>query len=160
VRKVIESAAGVRQHERLYLDGFERYREYSGAGDAIVLERESLHVLDDKRRIALVETLTVQGGLRIADPDPVQRYQLDNHLGSASIELDGAGAVLSYEEYHPHGTTSFQAAQPAAGASRKRYRYRGEERDEETGFGYHGARYYAPHLCRWISNDPAGSKTS
>jgi len=40
--------------------------------------------------------------------------------------------------------------------SLKRYRYTGKERDEETGFYYHGARYYAPWLGRWTSCDPAG----
>lgn len=33
------------------------------------------------------------------------------------------------------------------------------ERDDETGFAYHGARYYAPWLCRWISGDPNGSQS-
>ncbi len=40
--------------------------------------------------------------------------------------------------------------------SLKRYRYTGKERDDETGFAYHGARYYAPWLGRWMSCDPAG----
>ena len=38
----------------------------------------------------------------------------------------------------------------------KRYRFTGKERDEETGLAYHGARYYAPWLGRWVSGDPAG----
>ncbi len=36
----------------------------------------------------------------------------------------------------------------------KRCRYTGKERDEETGFTYHGARYYTPWLGRWTSCDP------
>ena len=40
--------------------------------------------------------------------------------------------------------------------SKKRYRYTGKERDEETGLYYHGERYYAPWLGRWTSCDPAG----
>jgi RHS repeat-associated protein len=32
----------------------------------------------------------------------------------------------------------------------------GKERDEESGLYYHGARYYAPWLARWVSCDPAG----
>ena len=44
--------------------------------------------------------------------------------------------------------------------SLKRYRYTGKERDEETGLYYHGARYYAPWLGRWMSCDPAISKVS
>jgi RHS repeat-associated protein len=30
------------------------------------------------------------------------------------------------------------------------------ERDEESGLNYHGARYYAPWLGRWVSSDPIG----
>ncbi len=44
----------------------------------------------------------------------------------------------------------------AAEVSLKQYRYTGMERDEETGFSYHGARYYAPWLGRWASCDRAG----
>ena len=40
--------------------------------------------------------------------------------------------------------------------SRKRYRYTGKERDAETGLNYHGARYYAPWLGRWMAADPIG----
>jgi hypothetical protein len=42
---------------RLYLGGFEIFRKKSG--NTLVLERETLHVMDDVKRIALVETLTV-----------------------------------------------------------------------------------------------------
>src|SRR5437773_1126215 len=38
----------------------------------------------------------------------------------------------------------------------KRYRYSAKERDEETGFNYHGARYYATLLGRWLTVDRAG----
>jgi RHS repeat-associated protein len=64
--------------------------------------------------------------------------------------------VVSYEEYHPYGTTSYQAGQTAAEVSLKRYRYTGKERDEETGLYYHGARYSAAWLGRWTAADPAG----
>jgi RHS repeat-associated protein len=154
VRKVIESQNGARQKERLYLGGFEIYREYSGV--AISLERESLHVLDDKQRIALVETQTIQNGNTVNGLVPLQRYQLGNHLGSSSVELDKDGALIAYEEYHPFGTTSFQAGRSAAEVSLKRYRYTGKERDEESGLCYHDARYYASWLGRWASSDPLG----
>ena len=156
VRKVIESQNGMRRKERFYLGGFELYREYGPDGQTVSLERESLHVMDDSRRIALVETQTVQNGNEIIFPTPLQRYQLGNHLDSASLELDEFGDLISYEEYHPYGTTSFQAGRSAAEVSLKRYRYTAKERDEESGFNYHGARYYAPWLGRWVSADPAG----
>ncbi|MGH8059255.1 MAG: RHS repeat-associated core domain-containing protein, partial [Candidatus Entotheonellia bacterium] len=157
VRKVTErqTAAGqtpTRIKERVYLGGFEVYREYENDGATIELERETLHMMDDKQRIALVETRT-QGN----DGSPVQliRYQLGNHLGSASLELDDAGHMISYEEYYPYGSTSYQAVRSGVEVSANRYRYTGKERDEESGLYYHGARYYAPWLGRWTAFDPA-----
>jgi RHS repeat-associated protein len=70
------------------------------------------------------------------------------------LELDETGKVISYEEYHPYGTTSYQARDSAAEVSLKRYRYTGKERDEESGFYYHGKRYYTCWLGRWVSSDP------
>src|SRR5690606_23442517 len=87
---------------------------------------------------------------------PLQRYQFGNHLGSSSVELDANGALIAYEEYHPYGTTSFQAGRSAAEVSVKRYRYTAKERDGETGLSYHSSRYYASWLGRWIATDPAG----
>jgi len=81
---------------------------------------------------------------------------LGNHLGSAALEVDESGAVISYEEYHPYGTTAYWSASSAVEVSRKRYRYTGKEKDEETGLYYHGARYYAPWLGRWTAADPLG----
>lgn len=90
-------------------------------------------------------------------PSPVQvtiRYQYDNHLGSACLELDNTSAIISYEEYHPFGTTSYRAGRNATETSLKRYKYVGKERDEETGLYYYGARYYVAWLCRFVSVDP------
>lgn len=145
VRKVTETALGAVKAERIYLGGIEIYRE-PGAG----LVRETLHVMDDRQRIALVETRT-SGADRA--PRQLQRYQLGNHLGSASLELDAAAQIISYEEYTPYGSTSYQAVRSAT-ETPKRYRYTGKERDEETGLSYHGARYYAPWLGRWVATDP------
>jgi RHS repeat-associated protein len=86
----------------------------------------------------------------------VVRFQLGNHLGSSILEVDAGGSVISYEEYHPYGTTAYHSGTGTAEVSLKRYRYTGKERDEETGLYYHGARYYAPWLGRWTSADPAG----
>ena len=151
-RKVVEKNGVV--ETRLYLGGFEIWRKtVNGVLDT---ERETLHVMDDQRRIAIVETLTVENGNRVAAPAPVQRYQLDNHLGSASLELDASANVISYEEYYPYGDTSYRAGRNASEVSRKRYRYTGKEKDEESGLYYHGARYYACWLGRWTAADPIG----
>ena len=76
------------------------------------------------------------------------RYQHGNHLGSAVLELDDQANIITYEEYFPYGSTSYQAVAAQTGVP-KRYRYTGKERDEENDLYYHGARYYAPWLGRW-----------
>lgn len=156
VRKTTESAAGKKLKERLYLGGFELYREFDSAGN-VTLARETLHVMDDKKRVALVETKTIDVSAPPSSmPSSATRYQFDNHLGTACLELDDTGNVITYEEYYPYGSTSYQAGRSLAEVSLKRYRYTGKERDEENGFTYHGARYYAEWLGRWTSCDPAG----
>jgi RHS repeat-associated protein len=119
------------------------------------IERTTVHVSDDTGRIAMLETRTIG-----TDPAPASltRYIYSNHLQSASLELDDVGAIISYEEYHPYGTTAFQANNAAINAVAKRYRYTGKERDEESGLYYHGARYYVPWLCRWAACDPINSE--
>jgi RHS repeat-associated protein len=149
VRKVTQSGAGTKTKERIYLRGYEIYLEYSSGGNLVLLERQTLHVMDHKRRVAVVETNTTGGAA------PILRFQFDSHLGSASLELDADAAPISYEEYYPYGGTSFQAVSGSVQLSSKRYRYTSKERDEETGFYYHGARYFAPWMGRWTSCDPA-----
>lgn len=157
VRKITEHQAAdgdvpTGKSQRIYLGGIEIYREY-GIAEAVTLERKSYHVLDDKSRIAMIETRT-QG----TDDAPARlvRYQFSNHLGSANIETDAAARVISYEEFHPFGTTSYQAVDKDIKAAAKRYRFTGMERDEESGLEYHAARYYLPWLGRWLSCDPIG----
>src|SRR5262249_50302278 len=120
----------------------------------------TLRVNDNRRPIALVELLTVgqPATLDTINDGPAQlsRYQLDNHLGSAVLELDGSGRILSYEEYHPFGTTAYRATDSVLEKNPKRYAFTSKERDQETGLSYHGARYYAPWCARWISADPGG----
>jgi RHS repeat-associated protein len=149
VRKVTQSATGTKTKERIYLGSYEVYREYASDGSSVSLERQTLHVMDDKRRIAMAETNATTGTATVL------RYQFDNHLGSASLEVDASAAIISYEEYYPYGSTSYQAASGNIEVSLKRYRYTGKERDDETGFYYHGARYYAAWIGRWTSCDPS-----
>ena len=158
VRTVTERQAAVgetptRVKERTYLGGFEVFRHYEADGHTVKLERESLHIMDDRQRIALVETYTHENGGSLSQ---LIRFQLSNHLGSASLELDEQAQIISYEEYAPYGSTTYQAGRSEIEVTRKRYRYTGLERDEASGLSYHSARYYFPWLGRWANADPAG----
>ncbi|MDO7897717.1 RHS repeat-associated core domain-containing protein [Pseudomonas citrulli] len=84
------------------------------------------------------------------------RYNLTDHLGSSSLELDSEAEVISRETYHPFGSTAWFAGRSEVEASYKTVRYSGKERDA-TGLYYYGFRYYAPWLQRWINPDPAGN---
>jgi len=153
LRKITDRMGGqTKRHERIYLGNVEIYRSYDNAGN-VEIERQSLHINDDTGRIALIETRT-QGNDEFETQ--LSRYQFSNHLGSANLELDDNGNIVSYEEYHPYGTTSYQANNASVRATAKRYRYTGMERDEESGLNYHSARYYLPWLGRWLSADPIG----
>ena len=129
-----------------YIDGiFEHHRRVKPTGTQ---ENNTLHVMDDQSRIA-----TVRVGAAFPDDGAASvpvKYHLGDHLGSSNVVLDASGALVNREEFAPYGETSFGSF------AKKRYRFTGKERDEESGLYYHGARYYAPWLARWISCDPAG----
>lgn len=129
----------------LYLDGGLEVLVLTDA-TGVTSRHDELAVTDGSIRVV---------ALRIGDPLPGDQrppvgYQLSDHLGSSVVTLDETGAPVNREEYSPYGETTF------GGYARKRYRYTGRERDEESGLAHHGARYYAPWLGRWISCDPAG----
>ena len=41
-------------------------------------------------------------------PARLTRYELSNMLGSVFLELDQQARTISYEEYYPFGSTSYQ----------------------------------------------------
>ncbi len=157
VRKVIERQGGQRV-ERIYLGPVEIYRERQGTNPP-ALERRTVHISDNVGRILQIDTKTRDDAN--SDPanplgTPLLRYQYSNHLGSAILETNAAGQAISYEEYHPYGTSAYRSSKSGVDLSLKRYRFGGKERDNETGLYYCGERYYAAWLGRWISSDPAG----
>jgi len=152
VRKATDQpGTTVLKSERICLGAIEVYREY-GTDGTPSLERETLHVSDGDQAVALAENRTKGTDKGSA---ALFRYQHSNHLGSAVLELEDKANIITYEEYFPYGSTSYQAVTSQM-ETPKRYRYTGKERDEENDLYYHGARYYAPWLARWVSCDPDG----
>jgi RHS repeat-associated protein len=160
VRKVWEKAPGLLE-ERIYLGGFEIFRRHGGpiGATSATLQRETLHVMDDRQRIALVETRSLDTAGDDQAPARLIRYQLANHLGSASLELDDQARIIAYEEHAPYGGSTYQAVRSQTEVP-KRYRYAGKERDEESGLYYYGARYYAAWIALWTTTDPIASTPS
>lgn len=121
----------------VYIDGIFEYK--TDGTD----EQNTLHIMDDKSRIA-----TVRVGDDFSDTTPAVKYNLEDHLGSSTLQLEQSGANINREEYYPFGETSFGSY------ARKRYKYCGKERDTESGLYYYGARYYNAWTCRFVSCDP------
>jgi RHS repeat-associated protein len=152
-RKITENhcAGALPKEERIYIAGYELYKKHTGTDAG--LERVSLSLMDGDHRFVMVET---RNNVDDGTEKQLVRYQLHNHLGSSAMEVDNSASIISYEEYHPYGTTAYQAINRDIKSAAKRYRYTGMERDEESGLEYHGARYYLSWLGRWMSGDPIG----
>jgi RHS repeat-associated protein len=127
-----------------YLDAvFEHHRWGSGPEAD---QNNHVHVMDDKQRIALVRL----GNAHPEDKGPAVQFHQGDHLGSSHVVVGADGVWLNREEYTPYGETSFGSF------VKKRYRFTGKERDEDSGLNYHSERYYATCLSRWVSCDPKG----
>ena len=151
VRKITENQGGTsKKEERVYLGQTEIYKKHLGNHSG--LERTTLHVMDDTRRIAMIDT---RNDIDDDTDERTIRFQFSNHLGSSSLELDEDGEIISYEEFHPYGTTAYQAKNNKIKTVAKRYKYSGKERDEESGLYYYGARYVISWLGLWLNPDPS-----
>ena len=139
--------------ERIYLGSLEIYQRM--VNGTVIEEIETLHLFDGDQRLLMVDQIiqTNNSDLGVRD---LYRYTLSNQLGSATLELDEEAKLISYEEYHPYGTSAYRVGRNEAEVKLKRYRYTGMERDEESGLAYHSARYYLSWLGRWLSADPGG----
>ena len=158
LRKVIERlvSGATEATETLYFDGCTITR-IRAAGN-LILERFTSHVTDGVNRIALIDRWTRDDRARETDNIAAARirYQLANHLGSAQLEVDQDGAVISYEEYFPFGVTAFVVGDNLREVARREYRFCGRECDDGTGLYYVEHRYYATWMARWVSPDPIG----
>ena len=143
VKKLVRKQAG-QIEVTVYIDG--TFEQRLLIQRATSTENNTIHVMDAHQRVALVRV----GPALSDDISPDTIYHLGDHLGSSNAALDNFGNPVNREEYTPYGETSFGSY------SKKRYRYTGKERDEESSLNYHEARYYAPWLCRWASCDPVG----
>ena len=66
-----------------------------------------------------------------------------------------SGKMISYEEYYPYGSTSYQAVRSQT-ETPKRYRFTGKERYDKRGLRITARGTHAPWLGRWVSGDPVG----
>lgn len=80
------------------------------------------------------------------NPDGSINYYHNDHLGSTTVLTDQAGNIIEKSAYEPYGEVK-------QGGTKSKYGYTGQEKDSETGLSYYDARYYDPHLQRFIQPD-------
>lgn len=117
--------------EYLY-DGFNAVQELSGGAVTANLLTGTLDEVFSRTTAAGTQTPLADG------------------LGSTLAVTDAAGAIQTEYSYDAFGNTTASGA-----ASSYPYQYAGRENDG-TGLYFNRARYYAPGLQRFISQDPIG----
>ena len=75
-----------------------------------------------------------------------QYFYHQDHLGSTGFATDATGEVWQHLEYFPFGETWVDEV---SDDTRVRYRFTGQELDQETKLYYFGARYYDPRTSVW-----------
>lgn len=135
--------------ETLYLGGYEVFRKFHESGK-LQVERLTLSVGEEPVCRVETELIPPAGTLSL-----VFRFQLLDHIGSVSAELDIVGLILTYFEYSAFGKPLYSARANSDLVPRP-YRFSGKERDDETELYYFGARYYDAELGRWTAPDPIG----
>ncbi|HCA67596.1 MAG TPA: hypothetical protein DEP11_05125 [Candidatus Jacksonbacteria bacterium] len=74
-----------------------------------------------------------------------------NNLQFTSFALDSAGTVAQKLDYLPFGQ---ERVNVQSGSFETRFTFTDQERDDESGLLYYGARYYHPTLGRFTQPDP------
>jgi len=142
VKKLVRKQGG-EVEVTIYIDGLMDY-QYVKQANVITEENNTLHILDDEKRIGTQRV----GNAFQGDTTPAIKFNYEDHIGSSALMLDTNGNLIDREEYFPFGDSSFGSY------GKKRYRFSGKEKDEGSGLYYFGARYYLPWLCRWANVDP------
>ena len=90
------------------------------------------------------------------DKEPVVFFYHSDHLGSASWITEINGDAVQHLQYLPYGE---RYVDQRVSGYHERFTFTGKERDEETGYGYFGARYMDHELMTmWLSVDPMADK--
>jgi RHS repeat-associated protein len=88
---------------------------------------------------------------------PDRYYYVKDHLGSVRLTLGEDGGIVSWNDYDPWGL-ALAGRSGVVGSADARYQFTSQERDNETGYDYFGARYYDARMGRWGSIDPLAGK--
>jgi RHS repeat-associated protein len=137
VKKLVRKQGGAVELTE-YVDDLFEFQRAAG------IANNTLHVVDDQIGVATERV----GEPFPDDARPPSQYHFGDHLGSSNVVIDQNAQFINREEYTPYGESS------SGSFARKRFRFTGNQKDEESGLFYHRARYYLPHAARWATVDP------
>jgi RHS repeat-associated protein len=149
VKKWVRKGGG-QFESTVYVQEVFEYHSWLESGSTVIRENNHIHVMDRQSRIALSRV----GDQHSTDAGIPVQYYLADHLGSGTVVLDELGTWVNREDFFSYGETSF------GGFRKKRFRFSGKECDEESRIYYHGARFFAPWLARWLSCEPETATAS
>ena len=113
-------------------------------------QRHRLSLFSTFSRWSLITLLLLSAGLQSAYAERKTTYYHMDVLGSVVAASNDSGALLWRKEYAPFGE------QLDSTAEQEKLAYTGKRHDDVTGLTYFGARYYDPHLGRFMGVDPVG----
>ncbi|PLB53297.1 SpvB-domain-containing protein, partial [Aspergillus steynii IBT 23096] len=149
VRKVTVRDTGARLKETLCLPFCDISITYAGNGESEVRRTCSTSVGSLSTSGTPLVIIEANTQTDTTTTQRLLRYQISDNL-----ELDDTAKVISYEEYSPYGSSTYQARTIEAP---RKYRFAAYHRDNESGLYLCGERYYASWLGRWTSPDPLGT---
>lgn len=143
------------QHNYRYFGGKRSVKEISDADREYFIDQV---ILDQNGAVKSYQTAAGYAVPNVNGTTADYFYQVKDWLGSPHITLNAAGAIQNAWDYYPYGKKMPARNWFSTGYEGYRYQFTGHEKDGETNYQYHGARYYDEDLARYMSVDPWADK--
>lgn len=141
VKKLTWKNGGNITETTTYIDGtFEYHR------------KDNLGTVEQKNYLQIQGGIELRVGAYSDDGSETLLLTISDYLSSASIRLSQYGDLYDKEEFYPYGDSSLCTF------GKKRYRFTGKEKDNESGLYYYGARYYSSWTGQFLTLDPLAGK--
>lgn len=132
-----------------YIGGSRISKKYSDIDEEFYIDQI---VLDQTGSVKSYQTAS---GYAVIVGNKMQyHHQVKDWQGSTRLTLDNGGTIENATDYYPYGKKMPARIYYSTNMEGYRYGYTGHEADGETGYQYHGARYYEEDLARYMSVDP------
>lgn len=141
------------QHKYRYMGGKRSVKEISDSDREYYIDQV---ILDQNGTVKSYQT-----AVGYATPNGASAnyfYQVKDWLGSMHITMSSNGTVQNAMDYYSYGKPMPARNTFATNQEGYRYQFTGHEKDGETSYQYHGARYYDEDLARYMSVDPWAMK--